>query len=451
MTGTKQRIHRPQPITGYPEWLPEARLVEQRWLDRIRDVFESYGFCSIETPSVEEIEVLVAKGGDTDKEIYALHRLQEDQRDGEPRVALHYDLTVPLARYVAVHYNDLVFPFKRYQIQRAWRGERPQEGRFREFTQCDIDVIDNEKVSLHFDAEIPATVYEILQRLDVGAVGLHINNRKILEGFYSGIGITDVVSAIRVVDKLDKIGRDGVRKGLTEGIGLPPDIADRCLDLAEIKTSDSEFVGRVRALGVKSELLDAGLAELKFVFDGLSHIPPGAIVADLSIARGFDYYTGTVYEGKLRDFPTYPSICSGGRYDNLVGAYLRKNLPGVGMSIGLTRIFAKLLKEGLIGLGPKSPTEVMVAYLPGFERATVAAVAETLRRAGIKVEMYHEPKKMDAQMRYAARKGIPYVWFPAASPDSPHEVKTMATGEQSRADLSTWRPSNSVAAVEALR
>ncbi|MEO5375295.1 MAG: histidine--tRNA ligase [Alphaproteobacteria bacterium] len=445
MSDTKQRIHRPQPVTGYPEWLPEVRLVEQRWLDRIRAVFESYGFCSIETPSVEEIEVLVAKGGDADKEIYALHRLQEDQRDNEPRVALHYDLTVPLARYVAMHYNDLVFPFKRYQIQRAWRGERPQEGRFREFCQCDIDVIDNEKVSLHFDAEIPAIIYEILQRLEVGAVGLHINNRKILEGFYRGIGITDVVSAIRIVDKLDKIGRDGVRRGLVESLGLPGEVADSCLALAEIRTPDGGFVDRVRALGVRSELLDQGLDELRFVFDELSHIPHGVIMADLSIARGFDYYTGTVYEGKLRDFPTYPSICSGGRYDNLVGAYLRKNLPGVGMSIGLTRIFAKLLKEGLIPPGPKCPTEVMVAFLPGHERAAAAAVAASLRQAGIRVEMYHEPKKVDAQMRYAARKGIPYVWFPAPSPGAPHEVKDMSSGQQAAADPATWRPGTSVA------
>lgn len=436
MSETKPSIYQPRPVSGFAEWLPEERLVELRWIDEIRAAFESFGFCSIETPSVEEIEVLMAKGGDADKEIYALRRIHDDGDKSDSRLALHYDLTVPLARYVAQHYNDLVFPFKRYQIQKAWRGERPQEGRFREFCQCDIDIIDNEKVALHFDAELPAIIHDILKRLNVG-VSLRISNRKILQGFYAGLGVADVVSAIRIVDKLDKIGPDGVLKTLRDELGLSEAVARSCLNLAEIRSSDDSFVERVKALGVSSELLDLGLSELKFVIDGLSHIPAGEVMADLSIARGFDYYTGTVYEGKMVDFPDFSSVCSGGRYDNLTGAYSRRKLPGVGMSIGLTRIFGKLLKEGLLPIGAKCPTDVMVAYPPGAERHAVAETARRLRERGFKVEMYHESKKMDAQLKYAARKGIPFVWFPG-SEGRGDEVKDMAAGTQSPADRETW-------------
>lgn len=431
-------ILRPRPISGYPEWLPEARLVELAWIDHIRGVFESYGFSSIETPSVEEIEVLVAKGGDADKEIYALHRLQAGADGSEPRAALHYDLTVPLARYVAQHHGDLVFPFKRYQIQRAWRGERPQEGRFREFLQCDLDVVDNDSVSLQFDAEIPEIVYEILNGLDIGGFTIQINNRKVLQGFYQGLGIDNVVGTLRVLDKLDKIGAEGVTRALVDDVGLSAAQAAQCLALAGITGSGAAVIDRIRGLGVTADLLDTGLEELGFVLDHLARLPADRVFADLSIARGFDYYTGTVYEGKLSDFPGYPSICSGGRYDNLASAYTTRTLPGVGMSIGLTRIFAKLLKENRLPIGPKCPTEVMVAFLPGMARADVAAVAADLRRAGLKVEMFHEPRKLQAQIRYAARKGIPYVWFPASG-DGGHAVKALATGVQTAVDL-TWRP-----------
>lgn len=440
MSEKSGKIFKPRPVSGYPEWLPEERLVEQGWIDAIRGVFEAYGFCAIETPSVEEIEVLSAKGGDADKEIYALSRLHEDaDARSESRVALHYDLTVPLARYVAQHYGDLVFPFKRYQIQKAWRGERPQEGRFREFLQCDIDVIDNDELSIEFDAEIPAIVYEIFQRIGVGNVSIHINNRKILQGFYAGLGIDNVVETIRIVDKMDKIGADGVRKSLLEDLGLSAGLVDQCLRLAEIKTSDSAFADKVRALGVENEQLETGLGELSFVMDSLSHIPPGVIFADLSIARGFDYYTGTVYEAKLVDYPDYPSICSGGRYDNLVSSYMNKRLPGVGMSIGLTRIFVKLLKEGCLDIGPKCPTQVLVAQLPEQGRDVAAATAQQLRARGLNVEMYHEAAKLKNQLRYAERKGIAYVWF-AGDGDQPHEVKVMTSGEQSPADPESWLP-----------
>ncbi|MDH5189186.1 MAG: histidine--tRNA ligase, partial [Rhodospirillaceae bacterium] len=391
MSENKAKIFKPRPISGYPEWLPEERLVELRWIDEIRSVFESYGFCSIETPSVEEVEVLVAKGGDADKEIYAVKRLHEDpDAKSDARVALHYDLTVPLARYVAQHYGDLVFPFKRYQIQKAWRGERPQEGRFREFLQCDIDVIDNDNLSIEFDAEMPAIAYEIFQRLNIGNVTININNRKILQGFYSGLGLDNVIEVIRIVDKMDKIGPDGVGKLLSDELNLDGEMVGKCLSLAKIRTGDAGFVSAVHALGIKNDILDEGLSELEFVMNALSHIPSGVVFADLSIARGFDYYTGTVYETKLADYPDFPSICSGGRYDNLVSSYMNKRLPGVGFSVGLTRIFVKLLKEGKLDIGAKGPTAVMVAQLPESDRAVAAATAQKLRARGINVEMYHE-------------------------------------------------------------
>ena len=436
----KKDIFKPRPISGFLEWLPEVRLVEQRWLDEIRDAFESYGFCSVETPSVEEIEVLAAKGGDADKEIYALRRLAAEPGEDTGRLALHYDLTVPLARYVAQHFGDLVFPFKRYQMQKCWRGERPQDGRLREFMQCDIDVIDMDEVSMHFDAEIPAMTLDVLRRLDVGPVRLHVNNRKILQGFYQGLGIDDITGAIRIADKMDKIGADGVLNIMTDELGLDLKVAQKCVDLASIKTDDATFAEQVRAFGIDNDVLEAGIEELHFVMLELAHLEKGTVVADMSIARGFDYYTGTVYEGKLADYPDFPTVFAGGRYDNLVGSYSRKKLPGVGISIGFSRIFSKLIKEGRIVIGAKCPTDIMVACLPGTPHSAVAATSRALRDRGFKVEMYHEEKSLKAQMKYASRKGIPFVWFPCWAEQPKHEVKDMTTGEQIVAELATWVP-----------
>ena len=426
-------------VSGFPEWLPEQRMVELKWMDDIRRIFESYGFCSIETPSVEEIEALLAKG-EADKEIYAVKRLQMDNEADEPRLGLHYDLTVPLARYVTEHFHDLVFPFKRYQMQRAWRGERPQEGRYREFYQCDIDVINLDQVPLHFDAEMPAIMYDILCRLEVGDFQIRVSNRKILEGYFRGLEIEETISAIRLVDKLDKLGEDGVLSLLQADLALPREVALRCLALASIRTTDLSFVERVRALGVESDLLNKGLEELAFVMDALHTLPKGTLLADLSIARGFDYYTGTVYEGKLLEFPTYPSICSGGRYDNLAGAFINRKLPGVGMSLGLTRIFAKLVAEKRLRVGPKCPTQVLVIFPRAERREETARTANLLRERGLNVEMYHSPGKIAQQMRYASRKGIPYVWFPPFEDGGRHEVKDLASEKQEIADPATWSP-----------
>ena len=377
---------------------------------------------------------------DTDKEIYAITRLADRGQEADLKFALHFDLTVPMARYVAQNYDGLVFPFKRYQIQRAWRGERPQEGRFREFYQCDIDVIDNDRVSIHFDAEMPRVVLEVLDKLGVSPVRLHVNNRKILEGFYRGLGIEDPIAIIRIADKLDKIGPDGVRGILLKDNLVPEATADILLRLAQVRTTDLSFIEAIQALGVSHPLLDEGLAELKLVMEGLSDIARERVVADLSIARGLDYYTGTVYEVKLTDYPTYPSICSGGRYDNLVGSFLNRKLPGIGMSIGLTRIFSKLLAEGRIKLGPKTPTEIFLAWLPWTNPAQLKQTAQTLRGRGFNVETHYEAGKLDAQLRYTSRKGIPYFWIIGGETDSPHEVKNMTTGQQLPTDPAVWSP-----------
>ncbi|MGW3321886.1 histidine--tRNA ligase [Streptomyces virginiae] len=431
---------RPVPVSGFPEWLPEIRMVEQKWLDLIRSSFERYGFCSIETPSVEPLSVLTAKG-ETSNEVYALRRLQADADDtGDSRIGLHFDLTVPFARYTAQHFNELVFPFKRYQIQRVWRGERAQDGRFREFTQCDIDVIDVDHLPAYFDAELPRVIHEILTGLDLPAWTIGINNRKVLQGFYEGLGIDDPSAVIRAVDKLDKVGPEGVAKILSDEVGLSARTVDSCLALARTRGTGSTVVEEIKALGVTSELLTEGLGELSQVLDSLGDLPAGTVVADLSIARGLDYYTGTVYEGKFVDWPNYGSICSGGRYENLAGSFIRRRLPGVGMSIGLTRIFAKLLAEGLLETPAKCPSDVLVVVPRDDRRNEAEATAARLRGRGMNVELYHQADKVAKQIRYASRKGIPFVWFPPFEEGTAHEVKNLATGEQLASDPTTWLP-----------
>lgn len=440
MTKEKKRIYKPSTISGFPEWLPEHRLVEQQWMDHIRRVFESYGFCNIETPAVEEIDVLMAKG-ETDKEIYCLNRLQADENDkSDARLALHFDQTVPLARYTALHFNDLVFPFKRYQMQKVWRGERPQIGRMREFYQCDIDVIGVDSLPLHFDAEMPAVIYEALSGLDIGRIQIKLSNRKILIGLLDHMGIEDVVLVTRTVDKLDKIGEAGVRKNLSEDLGLSDDQIDGIMKLALIKTRDAdELVRMVDGLGIDHELVAEGTKELAFCLEQLSHLPDEAILVDLSIVRGLDYYTGIVYETNLLDIPEFTSsVCSGGRYDDLAGSYINKHLPGVGISIGLTRLFDVLLQNGYIKNEKKSPADILVV-LPNEEvRSDAAQTAQVLRSRGYNVEMYHAPQKIKKQLSYAQKKGINFVWFPPFDADGTHEVKDMQAGEQSAADPETW-------------
>jgi histidyl-tRNA synthetase len=436
-------IAKARAISGFPEYTPDLRRAELRWVDTIRQVFERHGYVNIETPSVEEVETLAAKGGDVDKEIYGLQRLNAEADEKGARLALHFDLTVPTARYVAQHFNELTFPFKRYQIQRVWRGERPQEGRFREFLQCDVDVIDQDEISHDFDAEIALIAMQALNAVGAGRIRFMLNNRKILIGFYEGLGIENAADVIRVVDKIDKLPASEIERLLVEENGLSTDTAKACLALAQIRSTDNSFASDARKLGVENALFEEGLAELETVMNRLNAAEKGGCVveANLAIARGLDYYTGVVYEAQLIDYPEYSAICAGGRYADLVGAYIKRDLPGVGISIGLTRLFAKLVKEGVITGERASPTDVLIARFPESDVLELDKLANRLRSRGINVEVYHAPAKLKNQFRYAERKGIPYFWFAG----EPHEVKDLGAGEQAGADPDRWLPARLLA------
>ena len=423
------------PISGFPEYLPSERIVEQRFLDVIRETFELHGFSSIETRSIEPIDRLSSQGEDTDKEIYAVSRLGGGEDDA--RWGLHFDMTVPFARYVLENAGKLAFPFRRYQIQKAWRGERPQEGRYREFTQADIDVVDVGELSSHFEAEMPLVIADVFSRFPVGEFVIQVNNRKIPNGFYQGIGLTDVIGTLRIVDKLDKIGPEKVKALLLEA-GATDDQADQCLALAAIRSTDLGFVEQVRALGVEHPLLDEGLESLAHVIGtGMAHAP-GKLVADLRIARGLDYYTGTVYETQFVGHESWGSVCSGGRYDALASDG-KTTYPGVGISIGVTRILGLLVGRGLVTASRSTPAAVLVALNDDESREGAVGIATALRRRGIACEVAPSAARFGKQIRYAERRGIPYVWFPGAG-ESGDEVKDIRSGEQLPASAETWMP-----------
>ncbi|KRF29812.1 histidine--tRNA ligase [Phycicoccus sp. Soil802] len=432
------------PISGFPEFLPAQRIVEQHFLDVIRETFELHGFPSIETRAVEPVDRLVGKGGDADKEIYGIHRLARDDDGPEDRsgeLGLHFDLTVPFARYVLENAGHLSFPFRRHQIQKVWRGERPQEGRYREFTQADIDVVDVGELAPHFEAEMPLVIAEVFRKLPVGRMVIQVNNRKIPEGFYLGIGIEDVAGTLRIVDKLDKIGPAKVKAQLVEA-GQTAEQADQCLALAAIRSEDLSFVDRVRALGVQHPTLDDGLDALAAVIRAGLDNAPGALVADLKIARGLDYYTGTVYETQLVGFESWGSFCSGGRYDSLASDG-KTTYPGVGISIGVSRLLGLLIGKGLLTASRSTPACVLVAVNDEESRALSTRVATELRARGIPCEVAPKPAKFGKQIRYAERRGIPYVWFPGAAGDDGEggdQVKDIRSGDQVDAAATTWEP-----------
>ena len=461
----KKKIYKPQAISGFPEWTPEVRRAEQLWMDHIRSTFERYGFCSIETPSVETLDAIKAKGGDgesdVDKEVYVLERMHKEDGDKEARLALHFDQTVPLARYTAQHFNDLIFPFKRYQMQRVWRGERPQAGRFREFYQCDIDVINVDDLPLHFDAEMPAIIYETLSSLpgmENENFQIRISNRKILIGFLNSIGVAKelIPKVLRIIDKNGTLIDEKSKQELklvfcneNEFLKFDADILRyEFINLLGNYNSYEELHTQVKDF-LLSELLyrdeyddqfEEGLNELEFVMKQLSHLPEGSVVADLSIVRGLDYYTGTVYEtnfikedGSL-DLD-YGSICSGGRYDDLASSYINKKLPGVGISIGFSRLFDRIRSQGKLPELGTSPAHIMVACAHEDEYADMMEVAKTLRENGMNVETYHKPtRKTDRVVKHANKKKIPYVWFTQYN-----EVQNLKTGEQIKADPKTWK------------
>lgn len=446
---------RPTPLSGFPEWLPDGRIVEQHVLDTLRRVFELHGFGGIETRAVEPLDQLLRKG-ETSKEVYVLRRLQEEAGEtegasrGDKQLGLHFDLTVPFARYVLENAGHLAFPFKRYQIQKVWRGERPQDGRFREFTQADIDVVGAGELPYHYEVELPLVMAEALGALrDIGVpeVRVLVNNRRVAEGFYRDLGIDAVDEVLRQIDKLDKIGPEKVAALLVSEAGTTTEQAEACLALAAISGSDTGVVDRVRALaarhGVESDLLETGLGELGALIEAASVRAPGVVVADLKIARGLDYYTGSVYETVLVGHEQLGSICSGGRYDTLAsdGA---NTYPGVGLSIGVSRLVSRLLSAGLVRATRSVPSAVVVAVTSEETRDASDAVASALRSRGVPVEVAPAAAKFGKQIRYADRRGIPFVWFPGRLEEdgtrSPDQVKDIRSGEQVDADPATWEP-----------
>ena len=422
------------PLSGFPEWLPQERIVEQHVLDTLRDVYELHGFSSLETRAVEPLDQLLRKG-EIDKEVYLLRRMQAEEGEGDKGLGLHFDLTVPFARYVLERAGHLEFPYRRYQIQKVWRGERPQEGRYREFTQADIDIVDRDELAFHHEVELPLVVLEAFAALPFPAATMHVNNRKLAEGFYRGVGADDTALVLRAVDKLDKIGPEKVRAQLLE-LGLSDAGAASCLALAEITAPDASFAERVQALGVSDPLLDEGLEELVRVIEAAAATAPGRLVADLKIARGLDYYTGTVYETVLHGHEDLGSVCSGGRYDALASDG-KTSYPGVGVSIGVSRILGRLFKTGAVQASRAVPTAVLIAVTDEEHRTASNQVAAALRSRGIPTEVAPSAAKFGKQIKHADRRGIPYVWF--LSEDG-HSVKDLRSGDQVAADPAAWSP-----------
>jgi histidyl-tRNA synthetase len=429
-------------LSGFPELLPSQRFVEQAVLDRLRSIFEVHGFASVETRAAEPLESLLRKG-EIDKEVYVLRRLHAEEGDAGagPSLALHFDLTVPFARYVLDNSGHLEFPFRRYQIQKVWRGERPQTGRYREFTQADIDVVGKDTLAPHHDVEIARVMAEALGTLDfLPPLRLQVNNRKLIEGFYLGVGVPDVPAVMRIIDKLDKEPADSIGKQLVDDAGLTKQQAAQCLALAEIRATDTTFVSKVWALGVAHQLLDEGLEELAAVIEGCAPITASGrgvtVEADLRIARGLDYYTGTVFETRMSGHESLGSICSGGRYDSLATDG-KTTYPGVGISLGVTRLLMPLFQQGLLDASRSVPSVVLVALPSEDDRERCTAIAQTLRARAIATEVAAAPQKYGKQIRYAERRGIPFVWFPGADGD---EVRDIRSGEQVAADPASWMP-----------
>ena len=400
------------------ELLPGQQQQFERILKTLRETYSLYGFTPLDTPVIESSEVLLAKaGGETEKQIYRFTK-------GDSDLSLRFDLTVPLAKYVALHYNDLSFPFRRYQIGKVYRGERAQRGRFREFYQADIDIIGDGKLSILNEAEIPSIIYRTFSALGLKRFQIRVNNRKILNGFYAMLGLTEKSGDImRTVDKLDKIGPEKVRALLVaEDIGLPEESADEILKFIAIRGTNAEVLAALDGYQGRNEVFDQGLSELK------------TVAVDLTIARGLDYYTGTVYETTLLDHPEIGSVCSGGRYDNLAEYYTDKQLPGVGISIGLTRLFYVLGEQGMLNPAlPTAPADVLI--LPMTEDLSPAiALATELRSAGIRTQLHCEEKKFKAKMNYADKLGIPYVIFLGEDEIAAGVVacKDMSSGEQTK-------------------
>ena len=421
----------PRTLSGFMELLPAQQQQLERMMDILRTTYSRYGFTPLDTPVIEASEVLLAKGGgETEKQIYRFQK-------GDADLALRFDLTVPLAKYVALHGNDLAFPFRRYQIGKVYRGERAQRGRFREFYQADIDIIGDGKLDITNEAEIPSIIYQTFTALGLTRFQIRVNNRKILNGFYAMLGLTDRSGDImRTVDKLDKIGPHKVRACLMDDVGLTADQAEEIMRFISITGSTDQVLSALEGYRSRHELFDQGLDELTTVTRYLAAfgVPEVNFAVDLTIARGLDYYTGTVYETTLLDYPEIGSVCSGGRYDNLAEYYTDRQLPGVGISIGLTRLFYVLGEQGLLNPSlPTAPADVLI--LPMTQDLTPAIqLATRLRGAGVRTQLYTEQKKFKAKMNYADKLGVPYVVFLGDDEIAAGLVacKDMTSGEQTK-------------------
>ena len=414
---------KPRTPPGVMELLPRDQIAFQRMLDSIRRSFERFGFLPIETPAFELTEVLLTKsGGETERQVYfvqstgALEKAAADEGGSStlPELALRFDLTVPLARYVAEHEHELAFPFRRYQMQRVYRGERAQRGRFREFYQCDIDVVGKDNLSIRHDAEIPAVISGVFEALAIGDFTIHLNHRKLLRGYFEGLDIEGdrQMAVLRELDKLDKRGQDAVRATLGgEGFDLPSEAIDKLMAFARVRSNGhQDALDKLAALGEGSALFEEGRDGLREVLQQLRTlgVPESRYAINLSIARGLDYYTGIVYETTLDAHPQIGSICSGGRYDDLAGHYTKSKLPGVGISIGLTRLFFQLREAGLVGTG-ESSVDVLVSLMDDAGLDAALALSQKLRTAGLNVETQLEPRKLARQLQYADRAGIRFV------------------------------------------
>ncbi|MCC8129515.1 MAG: histidine--tRNA ligase [Clostridiales bacterium] len=427
---------KPRTLSGFMELLPAPQQQMERIMETLRRTYSLYGFTPLDTPIIEASEVLLAKGGgETEKQIYSVSNYNM-KSDRDASLALRFDLTVPLAKYVAMNYGQLSFPFRRYQIGKVYRGERAQRGRFREFYQADIDIIGDGQLDIVNEAEIPAIIYQTFIALGLERFQIRVNNRKILNGFYAMLGLTEQSGDImRTVDKLDKIGPQAVREILTDDLGLSPESADEILSFIAIKGDNDQVIAALEGYAGRDPLFDQGLEELKTVVRYLSAfgVPQSHFAVDLTIARGLDYYTGTVYETTMLDHPEVGSICSGGRYDNLAEYYTDKKLPGVGISIGLTRLFYVLNEQKLLNPNvPTAPADVLVIPMSPAQQGYAISVATGLRAKGIRTQIYTEQKKFKAKIAYAAKLGVPFALFLGEDEESNGVVslKDLNKGEQ---------------------
>lgn len=424
----QRKIVEPSILSGFMELLPKEQMIMTRMTDIIKKTFESYGFIPLDTPVLEKSEVLLAKsGGETAKQVYRFNK-------GDSDIAMRFDLTVPLARYVAQHYGELTFPFRRYHIGKVYRGEKPQKGRFREFYQCDIDIIGNGSLGIVNDAEIVSVIFSTFKALNIGSFKIMINNRKLLNGYFEYLQIENTVETLRIVDKIDKIGRDNVKKELIKEVNLTEDTAENVLKFLDNSGSIADILEGLKAYDIPNDKFKEGLAELEAVCENIKALGVSEeyFTVNLKIARGLDYYTGTVYETMLCDYPQLGSICSGGRYDELASNYTKQSLPGVGISIGLSRLFYQLNEVGAIQYDNRcTPTEILFIPMSDTVQYTLEKATE-FRKAGYAVEVYMNDGKMAKKLTYANKLGIPYVAIIGGDEmtQGVFKIKDMESGQQ---------------------